>query len=72
PMLAVGLAGLAALGLATVVLPVLVARVRDEQPVAMTAFFAFDPWHWSRPSCRTIWQKTPLVKMPGFSGKTIE
>ncbi|WP_161807130.1 hypothetical protein [Desulfatitalea tepidiphila] len=38
-MLAVGLAGLAARGLATVVLSVLVARVGDEQLMAMTAFF---------------------------------
>ncbi|MCJ8503195.1 hypothetical protein, partial [Desulfatitalea alkaliphila] len=71
-MLAVGLAGLAAGRLATVVLPALAARIRDEQPIAMSTFFAFCPWHWSRPSCRIIWQKTPLVKMPEFSGKTIE
>ena len=36
--LAVDLAGLAALWLATVVLPILVARVGNEQPMAMTAF----------------------------------
>jgi len=44
-MLAVGLAGLAARRLATVVLSVLVARVGDEQLMAMTAFFAFNRWH---------------------------
>jgi len=31
--------------LATVVLSVLVARVGDEQLMAMTAFFAFNRWH---------------------------
>jgi len=44
-MLAVGLAGLAARRLATVVLSVLVARVGDEQLMAMTAFFAFNRRH---------------------------
>jgi hypothetical protein len=70
--LAVGLAGLAALLLATVVLPILVARVWDKQPMAMTAFFAFAPWHWSRPSCQSLWQKQPLMKMPVTKRKMIE
>ena len=35
----------AARGLATAVLSVLVARVGDEQLMAMTAFFAFNRWH---------------------------
>jgi hypothetical protein len=35
-------------------LPVLVARVWDEQQLAMTAFFAFNPWHWSRSSCQPM------------------